>query len=144
MFYYILEKLLLIKFEKDKEQQKKLFNNLISELQNNESNVNEITGLLNTIISNALSMSRTLCGIEEREMLDKVWMLYQEKNRFYGDIWYSRRETGLCLDMGRKIVRIEGFMNRSHEHTSRETIYDTMLDLVNYCILMKVYLQYIK
>lgn len=75
----VLKKLLSIKSEKSKEGQKKLFDDLISELQTNECNGNKITGLLNTIISNALYMGQLLCGVEEREMLDKVWLLYQEK-----------------------------------------------------------------
>ncbi len=46
--------------------------------------------------------------------------------------------------MGRKVVRIQGLMGGLLIHIEKETILDTILDLINYCTLMKVYLQYIK
>ena len=82
--------------------------------------------------------------MKKEEILNKVWELYQEKNDFYGDIWPNRRESGLCLDMGRKIVRIQGFLDNSLGESTAETMLDTLLDLVNYCNLIKVYLTYIK
>lgn len=140
----ILEKLLKIKSEQDANKKNLLLNNLITELKADTYSESELYTLLNTIISNVLTLSKMLCGIEAQEMLDKVWALYQEKNGFYGDIWYNRRETGLCLDMGRKIVRIEGLMSETLTSSDNETICDTLLDLINYCTLMKVYLQFIK
>lgn len=93
---------------------------------------------------NSIGTIQVSCNIEKEEILNKVWKLYQEKNDFYGDIWYNRKESGLCLDMGRKIVRIQGFVDNSLGESTAESMFDTLLDLVNYCNLMSVYLIYIK
>ena len=104
----------------------------------------QILRLLDIIIVNSIGTIQVSCNMKKEEILNKVWELYQEKNDFYGDIWPNRRESGLCLDMGRKIVRIQGFLDNSLGESTAETMLDTLLDLVNYCNLIKVYLTYIK
>lgn len=93
---------------------------------------------------NSIGTIQMSCNMKKEEILNKVWQLYQEKNNFYGDIWYNRRESGLCLDMGRKIVRIQGFADNSFGGSFAESMFDTLLDLVNYCNLVNVYLNFVK
>lgn len=126
----ILEKLQLIKAEKNRRVQQELFENLVTELQHKEYKKSDVYGFLNMIIIDALSLGNTICHLDSLEIINKVWRLYQEKNTFYGDIWYSRKETGLCLDMGRKVVRIQGLMGGLLIHIEKETILDTILDSV--------------
>lgn len=139
----LLKMLHNIKYADTIEKQKALFEKLICDLEEHQYSRSQILRLLNIIMVNAIGTIQVLCKIEKEEILNKVWKLYKEKNSFYGDIWYNRKESGLCLDMGRKIVRIQGFVDDYLEESTDETMFDTLLDLVNYCNLMNVYLIYI-
>lgn len=140
----LLKKLLEIKYADTKERQIEHFEELLCDLEEHQYTKNQILSLLNVIMVNSIGTIQVSCNIEKEEILNKVWKLYQEKNDFYGDIWYNRKESGLCLDMGRKIVRIQGFVDNSLGESTAESMFDTLLDLVNYCNLMSVYLIYIK
>ncbi len=132
-----------IKYAETIEKRIELFEKLLCDLEEHQYSKNQILRLLNTIMVNAIGTIQVLCKIEKKEILNKVWRLYKEKNSFYGDIWYNRKESGLCLDMGRKIVRIQGFVDDFLGESTDESILDTLLDLINYCNLMNVYLLYI-
>ncbi|MBR0280497.1 MAG: hypothetical protein IJQ81_02765 [Oscillibacter sp.] len=140
----VLERLLAIRKEPQTEKQKLLLDRYIDDLRNCRYNEDEIISFLDIIVSSSLTVARILFDIEPPDIIDKAWKLYQEKNSFYGDIWYNRKETGLCIDMGRKIVRLEGLANGVLAPSAVETTIDTILDMINYCILMKVYLESIK
>ncbi len=133
-----------IKYADTMEKQIELFEKLLCDLEEHQYNKNRILKLLNIIMANAIRIIQVSCNIEKKEILNKVWKLYKEKNNFYGDIWYNRKESGLCLDMGRKIVRIQGFVDNFLGESTTESMFDTLLDLVNYCNLMYVYLTCIK
>ena len=140
----LLKKLLDIKYADTIEKQTEYFEEMLCELKEHQYTQSQILRLLDIIIVNSIGTIQVSCNMKKEEILNKVWELYQEKNDFYGDIWPNRRESGLCLDMGRKIVRIQGFLDNSLGESTAETMLDTLLDLVNYCNLIKVYLTYIK
>lgn len=140
----LIKKLLEIKYADTKEKQKEHFEKLLYDLEEYQYTQNQILGLINIIMTNSVGTIQVSCDMKKEEILNKVWELYQDKNDFYGDIWYNRKESGLCLDMGRKIVRIQGFVDNSLGKSTAEPMFDTLLDLVNYCNLMSVYLMYIK
>lgn len=140
----LLKKLIDIKYADTIEKQTEYFEKMLCELEEHQYTQNQILRLLDIIIVNSIGTIQVSCNMKKEEILNKVWELYQEKNSFYGDIWYIRKESGLCLDMGRKIVRIQGFVDNSLGGSTTETMLDTLLDLVNYCNLIKVYLTYVK
>lgn len=139
----LMKKLLDIKYADTIEKQTEHFEKLLCDLEEHQYTQNQILRLLDIIRVNSVGAIQVSCNMEKEEILNKVWKLYQEKNDFYGDIWYNRKESGLCLDMGRKIVRIQGFVDNSLEESTSESMFDTLLDLINYCNLMNVYLTYI-
>lgn len=140
----LLKKLLDIKYADTPEQQKDLFEKMLRNLYDHQYNKTETLKKVNKLMVNAIGTIQKSCNMNKDEILNKVWLLYKEKNDFYGDIWYKRKESGLCLDMGRKIVRIQGFIDNSLVDSTAETMFDTLLDLINYCNLMNVYLTCIK
>lgn len=140
----LLKKLLEIKYADTIEKQIEHFEKLLYDLEKHQYTKKQILRLINIIMVNSIGTIQVSCDMEKKEILNKVWELYQDKNDFYGDIWYNRKESGLCLDMGRKIVRIQGFVDNSLGESTAESMFDTLLDLVNYCNLMSVYLIYIK
>ena len=140
----LLKKLLDIKFADTPEKQKDLFEKMLCNLYDHQYNKNETLKKINKIMVNAIGTIQKSCNMNKDEILNKVWQLYKEKNDFYGDIWYRRKESGLCLDMGRKIVRIQGFIDNSLVDSIAESMFDNLLDLINYCNLMNVYLTCIK
>ncbi len=140
----LLKKLLDIKYADTIEKQTEYFEKMLCELEEHQYTKNQILRLLDIIIVNSIGTIQVSCNMKKEEILNKVWKLYQEKNDFYGDIWYNRKESGLCLDMGRKVVRVQGFVDNSLGESTAETMLDTLLDLANYCNLIKVYITYIK
>lgn len=68
------------------------------------------------------------------KIMQSVWHIYITKNAEYGDVWYKRHSVGICLDMGRKIVRIANGNKDA----------DTAFDLLLYCVFLKVYLLHIE
>lgn len=139
----LLRKLNIIKLSTDFIVQKQLLEQLIEELQPQLYERDEIIGLVSNIASDCISLISIFRKIPVSEILQNVANIYVQKNGFYGDVWYGRKETGICIDMGRKVVRLEGIFDKNLSPNKEETLYDTLSDLINYCSLMTVYIKYI-
>lgn len=77
-------------------------------VQKQKSN-KEIALSSTSIASGVLEIATTITGLLPREITSRAFQIYRQKNEFYGDIWYNRGAQGICLDMGRKIVRLGSF-----------------------------------
>lgn len=59
-----------------------------------------------------------------RQTLD----LYERKNASYNDIWYVRGMEGICIDINRKIVRLNSIIGDHHKIIDGETLFETCID----------------
>lgn len=122
-----------------------LLEQLIFELQGQLYDNNDIISLASNIAGDCISLLQILYNKTLEEIITATVKIYQNKNSFYGDVWYNRLETGICLDMGRKIIRLDHLLKKSNfeNQVREESFYDTILDLINYCCLMIVFVKYI-
>ena len=139
----IINRLYLIQQSDTFEKQKELILRLINDLQPRLYDQNQLVELASNISNNCISLLSTLYKISVTDIIEITKNIYIKKNSFYGDIWYNRKEEGICRDMGRKIVRLSSVLNDNPSKDENETLYDTLCDLINYCCLMITYAVYI-
>ena len=110
----------------------------IQKRHSNEKILFSSTCMASGILEIAMEASR----LSYQEIANKAFQTYLQKNEFYGDIWHKRGAQGICLDMGRKVVRLSNFPLSSHNKT--EDILDTCTDNLNFCSFLNVYIKHIQ
>jgi len=72
---------------------------------------------------------------EFKEILDKVYKLYKEKGKDYGDSWYMLGSKGVFVYVYNKVERLKNlFWN--NKNPKFESVEDNMLDLIVYSVLL--------
>ena len=104
----------------------------ISSLRIQKYKSDDLLPLIDRLINYLIDKASPKYPIED--ITQSIKEIYINKNSVYGDIWYKRGATGICLDMGRKITRI----------TNGNESIDTIYDLILLCVFLKVFLLYIE
>lgn len=80
-----------------------------------------------------------------KEITDSMLQTYIKKNKDYGDSFSnSLNEFGLVAAVtriGDKFNRIKSLIKKEEIQVKEESIADTLLDMANYCIMTKMWLE---
>lgn len=123
------------------------FHNKVSKLRQKyigESTIekSEVVFHIKNIGDYSLTLMTELTKKERNELLKMAYQVYQLKNSSYNDVWYKRGTSGVCVDINRKIVRIDSILAKN-QISDGETLFDTALDTLVFSAFMYVSATYI-
>ncbi len=73
-----------------------------------------------------------------RNICNKLNETYANKNHDYGDSFSELRkrfQNAILVRLFDKYMRIESLLSGKNQKVTDESIYDTLLDMANYCIM---------
>lgn len=73
-----------------------------------------------------------------RNICNKLNETYENKNHDYGDSFSELRErfpNAILVRLFDKYMRLESLLSGKNQKVIEESIYDTLLDMANYCIM---------
>jgi hypothetical protein len=73
-----------------------------------------------------------------RNICNKLNETYANKNHDYGDSFSELRKrfpNAILVRLFDKYMRIESLLSKKNQKVTDESIYDTLLDMANYCIM---------
>lgn len=82
-------------------------------------------------------------NISTKNAVNKAFFVYKYKNDIYMDGWCYIGLVGLLYDLRRKIYRFHS-LNINGKNPDKETILDTLIDLLNYCAMLSTLLLNLK
>lgn len=73
-----------------------------------------------------------------RNICNKLNETYSNKNHDYGDSFFELRKrfpSAILIRLFDKYMRLESLLSGKNQKVIEESIYDTLLDMANYCIM---------
>lgn len=88
----------------------------------------EIIDAIQILGNNALTLLCVISGKSDEEIKQELLELYQVKNPSYNDVWYERGTPGVCVDINRKVSRLQAVIDTKVDIVDGETVYETAKD----------------
>lgn len=76
-----------------------------------------------------------------RSIADRVVFLVMDKNADYGDAWQKQGMPGLATRISDKMCRIDQLIDGREVVVEDESLTDTLIDAIGYCMLGLLYLE---
>lgn len=122
-----------------------ILDSYINEMSNSIEHTEEEA--INSIIkigSCALTAISLLSSISETQIRKEAYELYSKKTSAYNDVWYVRGMEGICVDINRKIARINSILSNESNCCDGETLIDTFMDTLIFSSFLLVGAKFFK
>ena len=105
---------------------------------------NDLADIMTEIGNCVVSCLSTLTSKSLEKIVADAYNLYDVKNSIYDDVWYKRGTRGICVDMERKISRLDVILLKDGSPKDGEVAVDTLMDTIVFCTFFIVSLKNIE
>lgn len=78
----------------------------------------------------------------EAKVKEQAYKLYDKKTTAYNDVWYVRGIEGICVDINRKVARINSIYTKQSTCCDGEMLVDTFMDTLIFSAFLLVGAKY--
>ncbi|MGL5594665.1 MAG: hypothetical protein ACRDDH_12070 [Cetobacterium sp.] len=96
---------------------------------------------INRILTTLLFFIQERFKLSKNKILLIGYKIHRQKNYIYNDGWYHMGKLGVIYDANRKVERLVS-LDDTTKFKSIDSLFDTCIDLVNYCVLFLVALNF--